>query len=31
LFVEIRGKRLPVEPVSLPFVRHGKPVYTVIS
>ena len=31
LFVEIRGKRLPLEPVSLPFVRHGKPVYTVIS
>ena len=31
MFVEIRGKRLPLEPVSLPFVRHGKPVYTVIS
>ena len=31
LFVEIRGKQLPLEPVSLPFVRHGKPVYSVIS
>lgn len=31
MFVEIRRKRLPLEPVSLPFVRHGKPVYTVIS
>ena len=31
LFVEIRGKQLPLEPVSLPFVRHGKPTYSVIS
>jgi len=31
LFVEIRGKQLPLEPVSLPFVRHGKPVFSVIS
>lgn len=31
LFVEIRGKQLPLEPVSLPFVRHGKPVHSVIS
>ncbi|MEJ6669477.1 MAG: glycine cleavage system aminomethyltransferase GcvT [Pseudomonadales bacterium] len=31
LFVEIRGKRLPLETVSLPFVRHGKPVYKAVS